>query len=60
MEELETKIAELEESINALEAELCLPEVYADYERASEITTNKETKQMQLEQFLEEWEQLQD
>ncbi|KEK17435.1 ABC transporter ATP-binding protein [Bacillus manliponensis] len=60
IEELETTIADLEEAIAALEAELCLPEVYADYERASEITNNKETKQTHLEQLMEEWEQLQD
>lgn len=60
IEELEINIAELEEVISALEAELCLPEVYADYERASEITADKDTKQMQLEQLMEEWEQLQD
>ena len=30
---------ELEEEIATLEDQLCLPEIYADYEKASEITT---------------------
>ncbi len=32
---------ELEEEIATLEDQLCLPEIYADYEKASEITTKK-------------------
>ncbi|WP_217448151.1 MULTISPECIES: ABC-F family ATP-binding cassette domain-containing protein [unclassified Bacillus (in: firmicutes)] len=58
IEEIEQNIVTLEEEIAKLEEELCLPEVYADYERASEITTAKQTKQEQLEKFMAEWEEL--
>ncbi|KEK21826.1 ABC transporter ATP-binding protein [Bacillus gaemokensis] len=58
IEELEQNIAQLEEKIEELEEELCLPEVYADYERASEITTAKQTMQEQLEKYMAEWEEL--
>ena len=58
IEELEQHIARLEEEITELEDQLCLPEVYADYERASEITTTKQTMQEQLEQYMAEWEEL--
>lgn len=58
IEEIEQNIANLEEEIAQLEEELCLPEVYADYERASEITTAKQTKQEELEKFMAEWEEL--
>ncbi|WP_314110024.1 ATP-binding cassette domain-containing protein [Bacillus pseudomycoides] len=58
IEEIEQNIANLEAEIEQLEAELCLPEVYADYERASEITTAKQTKQEELEKFMAEWEEL--
>ena len=58
IEEIEQNIAKLEEEIEELEEELCLPEVYADYERASEITTAKQTKQEELEKFMAEWEEL--
>lgn len=58
IEEIEQNIVTLEEEIAKLEEELCLPEVYADYERASEITTAKQTKQDELEKFMAEWEEL--
>lgn len=58
IEELEENIAKLEEEITELEDQLCLPEVYADYERASEITTAKQTMQEQLEKYMAEWEEL--
>lgn len=58
IEEIEQNILTLEEEIAKLEEELCLPEVYADYERASEITTAKQTKQDELEKFMAEWEEL--
>uniref|UniRef100_UPI002559FA93 ABC transporter ATP-binding protein n=1 Tax=Bacillus cytotoxicus TaxID=580165 RepID=UPI002559FA93 len=59
IEELEETIATIEEQIMALEEQLCHPEVYADYERASDITTEKQTLQEQLEACMEEWEELQ-
>ncbi|KMN66795.1 ABC transporter ATP-binding protein [Bacillus cereus] len=58
IEELEQSIVELEEEIATLEDQLCLPEIYADYEKASEITTKKQTLQEQLETYMAEWEEL--
>lgn len=58
VEELEQSILELEEEIATLEDQLCLPEIYADYEKASEITTKKQTLQEQLETCMAEWEEL--
>ncbi|ANN30445.1 ABC transporter ATP-binding protein [Bacillus thuringiensis serovar coreanensis] len=58
IEELEQSILELEEEIATLEDQLCLPQIYADYEKASEITTKKQTLQEQLETCMAEWEEL--
>lgn len=58
IEELEQNIIEFEEEIATLEDQLCLPEIYADYEKASEITTKKQTLQEQLEACMAEWEEL--
>ncbi|MDA2386070.1 ABC-F family ATP-binding cassette domain-containing protein [Bacillus cereus] len=58
IEELEQSILELEEEIATLEDQLCLPEIYADYEKASEITTKKQMLQEQLETCMAEWEEL--
>ncbi|KFN03776.1 ABC-F family ATP-binding cassette domain-containing protein [Bacillus clarus] len=58
IEELEQNIANLEDEIATLEDQLCLPEVYADYEKASEITTRKQMLQEQLESDMAEWEEL--
>ncbi|WP_277929129.1 ABC-F family ATP-binding cassette domain-containing protein [Bacillus cereus group sp. BfR-BA-01523] len=58
IEELEQNIVGLEDEIATLEDQLCLPEIYADYEKASEITTKKQTLQEQLEACMAEWEEL--
>ncbi|ABS20613.1 ABC transporter ATP-binding protein [Bacillus cytotoxicus] len=58
IEELEQNISKLEEAIEELEAQLCLPEVYTDYERASEVTAAKQNLQEQLEKHMGEWEKL--
>ncbi|MFD6510803.1 ABC-F family ATP-binding cassette domain-containing protein [Bacillus sp. NPDC060175] len=58
IEELEQNIVGLEDEIATLEDQLCLPEIYADYEKASEITTKKQTLQEQLEACMAEWEKL--
>ncbi|WP_218943201.1 ABC-F family ATP-binding cassette domain-containing protein [Bacillus sp. AY18-3] len=58
IEELEQNIVEFEEEIATLEDQLCLPEIYADYEKASEITTKKQTLQEQLDACMAEWEEL--
>nr|EJQ72383.1 hypothetical protein IGC_05221 [Bacillus cereus HuA4-10] len=58
IEELEQNIVGLEDEIATLEDQLCLPEIYADYEKASEITTKKQTLQEQLEACMAEWEEM--
>ncbi|WHY29512.1 ABC-F family ATP-binding cassette domain-containing protein [Bacillus wiedmannii] len=58
IEELEQNIVEFEEEIATLEDQLCLPEIYADYEKASEITTKKQALQEQLDACMAEWEEL--
>ncbi|MBF7156438.1 ATP-binding cassette domain-containing protein [Bacillus albus] len=58
IEELEQNILQFEEEIATLEDQLCLPEIYADYEKASEITTKKQTLQEQLDACMAEWEEL--
>ncbi|MED2038689.1 ABC-F family ATP-binding cassette domain-containing protein [Bacillus wiedmannii] len=58
IEELEQNIVEFEEEIATLEDQLCLPEIYTDYEKASEITTKKQTLQEQLDACMAEWEEL--
>lgn len=58
IEELEQNIVVFEEEIATLEDQLCLPEIYADYEKASEITTKKQTLQEQLDACMAEWEEL--
>ncbi len=58
IEELEQNIVEFEEEIATLEDQLCLPEIYADYEKASEITMKKQTLQEQLDACMAEWEEL--
>ncbi|PEC81819.1 ABC transporter ATP-binding protein [Bacillus cereus] len=58
IEELEQNIVAFEEEIATLEDQLCLPEIYADYEKASEITTKKQTLQEQLDACMAEWEEL--
>ncbi|MDP7993269.1 ABC-F family ATP-binding cassette domain-containing protein [Bacillus sp. MHSD_36] len=58
IEELEQNIVQFEEEIATLEDQLCLPEIYADYEKASEITTKKQALQEQLDACMAEWEEL--
>ncbi|MDA1674281.1 ABC transporter C-terminal domain-containing protein, partial [Bacillus cereus] len=58
IEELEQNIVQFEEEIATLEDQLCLPEIYADYEKTSEITTKKQTLQEQLDACMAEWEEL--
>ncbi|HDR7790947.1 ABC transporter ATP-binding protein [Bacillus cereus] len=58
IEELEQNIVQFEEEIATLEDQLCLPEIYANYEKASEITTKKQTLQEQLDACMAEWEEL--
>ncbi|TSB44934.1 ABC-F family ATP-binding cassette domain-containing protein [Alkalicoccobacillus porphyridii] len=56
---IEDEMAEVEQAINQLEAELCLPEVYADHLRATGIQEELVTSNQKLEALMEEWETLQ-
>lgn len=53
--ELEQKMESLEEQISHWEAELCLPEVYQDYEQSLEIQSKLEETKKELESLFEEW-----
>ncbi|WP_416829661.1 ABC-F family ATP-binding cassette domain-containing protein [Ectobacillus polymachus] len=59
LEEIEESIMQLEEQIAAFEEELCLPEVFQDYEKVQSIHKEKETAESKLESLMEEWEELQ-
>ncbi|WP_138494713.1 ABC-F family ATP-binding cassette domain-containing protein [Paenibacillus pinistramenti] len=58
MEQLETAIADLEEQIGTLEAELTLPEVYQDYMAVQERQTAIDKYKADLADAYAEWEQL--
>lgn len=55
---LEAKIAEAEEKVNKLNAELNLPEYATDYTRATEITEKIAQEENKLLTLMEEWEKL--
>ncbi|KEO81567.1 ATP-binding cassette domain-containing protein [Tumebacillus flagellatus] len=55
---VETRIAELEEQISALEADLCLPEVFSNHELAAEKNDALQTAKEELDQLMEEWAEL--
>jgi ATP-binding cassette, subfamily F, member 3 len=55
LEEIELRIEELEEFIQAYEDELCKPEVFQDHEKVLEINLKNEKAKNELEQLMEEW-----
>ncbi|ASS76789.1 multidrug ABC transporter ATP-binding protein [Tumebacillus algifaecis] len=55
---VEARIAELEEMIGTLEAELCLPEVFNDHVLAADKNAALEAAQTELESLMEEWAEL--
>ncbi|MFX3624050.1 MAG: ribosomal protection-like ABC-F family protein [Ectobacillus sp.] len=59
IEELEQAIMELEEKIAYFEEQLCLPEIYQDYEKVQEINNEKQVLQDKLDSYMEQWEELQ-
>jgi ATP-binding cassette subfamily F protein 3 len=59
LEELEEQIMELEGKIAELEEQLCLPEVYQDYEKVQSINNEKQVLHDQLDTCMEQWEELQ-
>ncbi|RHW31517.1 ABC transporter ATP-binding protein [Neobacillus notoginsengisoli] len=58
LEEVEARISELEELIEANEALLCEPEVYQDHERVLFINTENEQARNELDELLEQWAEL--
>jgi ATP-binding cassette subfamily F protein 3 len=58
MEEIEAKIEEAEKEITSLEEALCLPEVFEDHLKVTEINDRLAHLNEQLESLMEEWEHL--
>ncbi|CAG7648906.1 putative ABC transporter ATP-binding protein YbiT [Paenibacillus solanacearum] len=58
LEQLEQRIAQLEEETGAIEAELALPEVYNNYVLVQEKNALLEAKKTELADCYEQWEQL--
>lgn len=54
-EDMEKKIAELEVQIKDWEDQLCLPDVFQDYEKALEIQQHLDQARTELDQRFEEW-----
>ncbi|KQY91696.1 multidrug ABC transporter ATP-binding protein [Paenibacillus sp. Root52] len=57
-ETLELKIAELEDEITGLEAQMALPEIYQDYLKLQELQAKSEELKQQVATAYEEWEAL--
>ncbi|HHW38725.1 MAG TPA: ABC-F family ATP-binding cassette domain-containing protein [Bacillales bacterium] len=60
IEEIEQQIEQIEMKVTENDERLCDPEVYQDYEKAAELTSENEKYHEQLEKLMEEWETLQD
>ncbi|MGE4283551.1 MAG: ribosomal protection-like ABC-F family protein [Clostridia bacterium] len=58
--ELEEKISQCEINIQELEEQLCIPDVYSDYEKTLEITNRICELKKKIEQSYLEWEGLQE
>ncbi|CAG7657779.1 ABC-F family ATP-binding cassette domain-containing protein [Paenibacillus allorhizosphaerae] len=58
LEQLEQRIAQLEEETGAIEAELAVPEVYNNYVLVQEKNALLESKKAELTDCYEQWEQL--
>ena len=56
----EQEIAELEDTISDLEQQLCLEEIYTDFQKSAEISQRLETAKADLERTYDEWMQLQE
>lgn len=54
-EDIEGKIAILEDRIKGWEEQLCLPHIYQDYEKALEIQQELDQSKTKLDQLFEEW-----
>jgi ATP-binding cassette, subfamily F, member 3 len=60
LEEIETRISQLEEEIEQNETQLCDPEVFQNHEKVIEINMKNEKAKAELESLLEEWTELAD
>ncbi|WP_202080800.1 ABC-F family ATP-binding cassette domain-containing protein [Caldalkalibacillus salinus] len=57
---LEEKMTKVEERINELEQEMCLPEVYEDYEAAQKVQNELDALNEELNTYFEEWSELEE
>lgn len=55
LQEYEQKIAELEEKIEAIQAQLCLEEIYTDFEKAAQLDLASKETRGELDRIYEEW-----
>ncbi len=58
MSKLEASITEAEEKIAAIDAQLCLEEVYSNYDKSNLLLTEKEALTQSIGKYYEEWESL--
>ncbi|MDN3019433.1 ABC-F family ATP-binding cassette domain-containing protein [Paenibacillus sp. BSR1-1] len=58
LEEIELRIAELEEDIQDCEVLLCEPDIFQNHEKVLEINIKSEKAKAELEQLMEEWAEL--
>ena len=58
MAKLEASITEAEEKISAIDAQLCLEEVYSNYDKSNLLLTEKEALTQSIGKYYEEWESL--
>ena len=58
MTKLEDAISEAEEKVSAIDQQLCLEEVYSDFEKSKVLLEEKETLSLQIATYYEEWEKL--
>lgn len=58
MAKLEESITEAEEKIAAIDAQLCLEEVYSNYDKSNLLLTEKEALTESIGKYYEEWESL--
>ncbi|MEH7336295.1 ABC-F family ATP-binding cassette domain-containing protein [Neobacillus drentensis] len=58
LEEIELRIAELEEEIQDCEVLLCEPDIFQNHEKVLEINLKSEKAKAELEQLMEEWAEL--
>lgn len=58
MAKLEDAISEAEDKVADIDKQLCLEEVYSDFEKSKVLLEEKETLSLQIAAYYEEWERL--